>query len=195
SRARRSSAGRGCAVADVSVVVVALDALPWLETCLESIRGHETFVVDVGSTDGTRELLAERFPEVRLLERENRGLAAGWNAGIAEASGRYFLLLNADAWAVGGAVERLAAFADAHPRAAVVGPRLSNVDGTLQRSARGFPTLWRLATEYLFLRKVAPGTEALNALYAGGFDHARAREVDRVMGACLLVRREAVEEV
>jgi N-acetylglucosaminyl-diphospho-decaprenol L-rhamnosyltransferase len=182
-------------VADVSVVVVALDALPWLETCLESVRGHETIVVDVGSSDGTPELLRERFPEVRVLERENRGLAAGWNAGIAEAPGRYLLLLNADAWAVGGAVERLVAFADAHPRAAVVGPRLSNVDGTLQRSARGFPTLWRLATEYLFLRKLAPGTDALNGFYAGGFDHASPREVDWVMGAALLVRREAVEEV
>ena len=182
-------------MADVSVVVVALNALPWLETCLESVRGHETIVVDVGSTDGTQELLRERFPEARLLERENRGLAAGWNAGIAEASGECFLLLNADAWAVGGAVERLTEFAEAHPRAAVVGPRLSNLDGTLQRSARGFPTLWRLATEYFFLRKVAPGTDALNAFYAGGFDHASARQVDWVMGAALLVRRAAVEEV
>ena len=72
---------------------------------------------------------------------------------------------------------------------------MSNLDGTLQRSVRGFPTLWRLATEYLFLRKVAPGTEALNAFYAGDFDHASTRQVDWLMGACLLVRREAVEEV
>jgi GT2 family glycosyltransferase len=182
-------------VAEVSVVVVALDALPWLETCLESVRGSETIVVDVGSTDGTLQLVRERFPEVQLLERENRGLAAGWNAGIEAAFGRYFLLLNADAWAVGDAVERLVAFADAHPRAAVVGPCLTNVDGSLQRSARGFPTLWRLATEYLFLRKLAPGSAALNALYAGGFDHASPRQVDWLMGACLLLRREAVEEV
>jgi N-acetylglucosaminyl-diphospho-decaprenol L-rhamnosyltransferase len=182
-------------VAEVSVVVVALDALPWLGTCLESVRGHETIVVDVGSTDGTLELVHDRFPEVRVVERENCGLAAGWNAGIEAASGRYFLLLNADAWAVGDAVEGLGAFADAHPRAAVVGPRLANLDGTLQRSARGFPTVWRLATEYLFLRKLAPGSEALNALYAGGFDHASSREVDWLMGACLLLRREAVAEV
>ena len=182
-------------MADVSAVVVSLNALPWLETCLESVRGHESILVDVGSTDGTLELVRERFPEARVLERENRGLAAGWNAGIEAASGRYFLLLNADAWAVGDAVERLAAFADAHPRAAVVGPRLANPDGTLQRSARGFPTFWRLATEYLFLRKLAPGTDALNALYVGGFDHGSPREVDWLMGACLLVRREAVEEV
>jgi N-acetylglucosaminyl-diphospho-decaprenol L-rhamnosyltransferase len=182
-------------MADVSVVVVSLNALPWLETCLESVHGHETILVDVGSTDGTLELIRDRFPDVRVLERENRGLAAGWNAGIEDASGRYFLLLNADAWAVGDGVARLAAFADEHSRAAVVGPRLANLDGTLQRSARGFPTVWRLATEYLFLRKLAPGSDALNALYAGGFDHANAREVDWLMGACLLVRRDAVEEV
>src|SRR5207253_3500487 len=107
SRAPRSSAGRAFAVAEVSVVVVALDALPWLETCLESVRGHETIVVDVGSTDGTLELLGERFPDARVLERENRGLAAGWNAGIEAASGAYLLRLSADAWAVGDAVEPL----------------------------------------------------------------------------------------
>jgi len=182
-------------MADVSVVVVSLNALPWLETCLMGVRDHETILVDAGSTDGTLELVHERFPEVRVLERENRGLAAGWNAGIEVASGPYFLLLNADAWAVGDALERLVAFADAHPRAAVVGPRLANLDGTLQRSVRGFPTVWRLATEYLFIRKLAPGTDALNAFYAGGFDHTSAREVDWLMGACLLVRREAMDEV
>jgi N-acetylglucosaminyl-diphospho-decaprenol L-rhamnosyltransferase len=182
-------------MADVSVVVVALNALPWIETCLESVRRHKTIVVDVGSTDGTLELVRERFPEARVLERENRGLAAAWNIGLDAASARYVLLLNADAWAVGDAVDRLVAFADAHPRAAVVGPRLANLDGTLQRSARGFPTLWRLATEYLFLRKLAPGSTALNALYAGGFDHATARKIDWLMGAAFLVRRAAVEEV
>ncbi len=66
---------------------------------------------------------------------------------------------------------RLVEVADAHPRAAAVGPRLLNLDGTLQRSVRGFPTLWRLATEYLFLRKLAPRSRALNAFYGAGFDH------------------------
>src|SRR3712207_194372 len=111
------------------------------------------------------------------------------------ASGRYLLILNADAWVVGDAVERLVEFADAHPRAAVVGPRLRNPDGTLQRSVRGFPTLWRLATEYFFLRKLAPRSSLLNGFYAGGFDHDAVREADFVMGACMLVRRAAVEEV
>ena len=180
---------------DVSAVVVTLDALPWAERSLESVRAYETVVVDLGSTDGTLELVRERFPATRLVQRENRGLAAAWNAGMREAGGRYFLLLNADAWVVGDAVERLVAFADATPDAAYVGPLLRNPDGSLQRSVRGFPTLWRLATEYLFLRKLAPRSRALNAFYAGGFEHDRIRDADFLMGACMLVRRAAVDEV
>jgi GT2 family glycosyltransferase len=129
------------------------------------------------------------------VEQENRGLAYGWNTGIERTSGRYVLLLNADAWLDDGAVDQLAAFADAHPEAAVVGPRLRYPDGRLQRSVRGFPTLWRLATEFFYLRKLAPGTEALNAFYAGGFDHTSVREAEVLMGAVWFVRREAIAEV
>ncbi len=179
----------------VAAVVVTYDALPWIEQCLESLHGVEIVVVDNGSSDGTVAFVGERFPDVRVIEAENRGLGAGWNIGLRETSSSYALLLNADAWLVDGALDRLVDFAATRPRAAVVGPRLSNPDGTLQRSVRGFPTLWRLATEYFFLRKLAPGTAALNAFYAGGFDHDEVREVEVVMGACMLLRRAAVEEV
>jgi N-acetylglucosaminyl-diphospho-decaprenol L-rhamnosyltransferase len=182
-------------VPDVAVVVVTFDALPWIEQCLESVAGRPTVVVDHGSRDGTVAFVRERFPDVRVVEQANRGLGAGWNRGIRETESRYVLILNADAWLVEGALERLVAFADAHPGAAVVGPRLRYPDGRLQRSVRGFPTLWRLATEYLFLRKLAPRSRALNAFYAGGFDHDEVREADFLMGACLLVRRAAIDEV
>jgi N-acetylglucosaminyl-diphospho-decaprenol L-rhamnosyltransferase len=180
---------------EVSVVVVTHNALPWLEPCLESVLGEETIVVDNGSTDGTVATVRERFPGVQVVEQENRGLAAGWNVGMARGSGRYFLILNADAWLADGALAALVAFADEHPEAAVVGPRLLNPDGSLQRSVRGFPTLWRLATEYLFLRKLAPRSQLLNGFYAGGFEHGEVYEAEFLMGACLLVRREAVEQV
>jgi len=179
----------------VAAVVVTYDALPWIEPCLDSLRGVETVVVDNGSRDGTVDFVRERFPDVRLIETENRGLGAGWNIGLRETSSRYTLLLNADAWLTGGALDRLVELADSRPRAAVVGPRLLNQDGTLQRSVRGFPTLWRLATEYFFLRKLASGTSALNSFYAGGFEHDEVRNVEVVMGACMLVRRDAVEQV
>jgi GT2 family glycosyltransferase len=182
-------------VSDASAVVVTYNALPWLERALESVRGREIVVVDHGSSDGTPAFVRDRFPEVRLVEQENRGLAYGWNAGIARTSGRYVLLLNADAWLAPGALDALVAFADAHPRAAVVGPRLRYPDGRLQRSVRGFPTLWRLATEFFYLRKLAPRTSALNAFYAGDFDHDSVREAEVLMGAVWLVRRDAIEQV
>ena len=180
---------------DVSVVVVTHNALPWLEQSLESVRGREIVVVDNGSSDGTVAFVRERFPEVGVVEQENRGLAAGWNAGIARTSGRYALLLNADAWLHAGALDALVRCGDAHPDVAVVGPRLCNPDGTLQRSVRGFPTLWRLATEYLFLRKLAPHSRLLNAFYGAGFAHDEERDVEVLMGAVWLVRRAAVELV
>jgi N-acetylglucosaminyl-diphospho-decaprenol L-rhamnosyltransferase len=182
-------------VADVSVVVVAWNALPWLEQCLESVRGHEVVVVDNGSTDGTVEFVRERFPDVRLIEQENKGMGGGNNAGMRAADGRYFFLLNSDAWVIGDALDELVAFADAHPEAAVVGPKLLNTDGTLQRSVRGEPTLWRLATEYLFIRKLAPWSKRLNPLYRGDFAHDRVEEVDWLFGPALLVRREAADAV
>jgi GT2 family glycosyltransferase len=180
---------------DVAVVVVTYNALPWVERSLESIRGYETIVVDHGSTDGTLELVRERFPGARLIQQENRGLGGGSNAGMRVSSADYFLLLNSDAWALDDAVERLVTFADERPDAAVVGPRLLNTDGSLQPSVRGFPTLWRLATEYFFLRKLAPRSRALNAFYGSRFAHDEVREAEFVMGACLLVRRLAADTV
>ena len=179
----------------VAAAVVTYDALPWIENCLDSLRGLETVVVDNGSSDGTVAFVRERYPDVRLVEAENRGLGAGWNIGIRETTTTYVLLLNADAWMTEGSLDHLVDFADSRSRAAVVGPRLLDLDGTLQRSVRGFPTVWRLATEYLFLRKLAPRSSALNAFYAGGFDHDEIRSVEVVMGACMLLRRDAVEQV
>ena len=91
-------------MAEVSVVVVTYDALPWVEQCLESVRDVPTIMVDNGSSDGTVAFVRERFPEVVVIEFENLGLAAGWNTGIRETDSDYALLLNADAWLVGDAL-------------------------------------------------------------------------------------------
>jgi GT2 family glycosyltransferase len=180
---------------DVAAVVVTYNGLPYVERTLESVAGLETVVVDHGSTDGTVDLVRERFPEARIVEQENLGLAAGWNRGVRETSSPFVLVLNADAWLVDGAADQLVRFAHEHERAGYVGPKLLNPDGTLQPSVRSFPTPWRLATEYLFLRKLAPRSRALNAFYGGGFGHDEAREVDFTKGAAFLLRREAFDEV
>jgi N-acetylglucosaminyl-diphospho-decaprenol L-rhamnosyltransferase len=182
----------------VSVVIVSFNAREHLERCLDAVAGgeHEVVVVDNASSDGSPALVRERFPSVRLVElEENVGFGAANNAGVEAASGRWLLLLNSDAWPVDDALDRLVAFAEAYPRAGIVGPRLRNTDGSLQPSVRGYPTLWRIATEYLFLRRLAPRSDALNAFYGGGFDHASVREVEALKGAVLLARREAYEQV
>jgi N-acetylglucosaminyl-diphospho-decaprenol L-rhamnosyltransferase len=178
----------------VAVVVVTYNAEPWLRRCLESVRAYPTVVVDHGSSDGSLET-ASRFAHVRVVRQENKGVGAGWNRGLAETAEKYVLLLNADAWVLGPAVKQLRAFAEERSRAALVAPRLLNPDGTLQRSARGFPTPWRLATEFFFLRKLAPRSRVLNAFYAANWDHASAREVEWLSGAAMLVRRAAVDDV
>lgn len=180
---------------DVSVVVVTWNALPWLEQCLDSVRGRDIVVVDNGSTDDTVAFVRERYPEVRVIEQANKGMGGGNNAGMRATDGRYYFLLNSDAWVVDDGLDRIVEFADAHPEAAIVGPKLVNTDGTLQRSARGEPTLWRLATEYFFIRKLAPRSRLLNPLYRGDFAHDRAEEVDWLYGPALLVRREAADAV
>jgi GT2 family glycosyltransferase len=182
-------------MADVAAVVVTYNGLPHVERALESVSGLEAVVIDHGSTDGTLDLVRERFPAVRLVEQENRGLAAGWNRGVAETAAPYVVVLNSDAWLVGDAADRMARFAEAVPRAGWVAPRLLNPDGSLQPSVRGFPTPWRLATEYLFLRKLAPRSRLLNGFYGGGFRHHEVREVDFAKAAAFLIRRQAFEDV
>jgi N-acetylglucosaminyl-diphospho-decaprenol L-rhamnosyltransferase len=181
----------------VSLIVVSHNTRGYLERCLSELgSGHEVIVVDTGSTDGSQELVRDSFPNARLLAvADNPGYGGALNAGIALASGQYLVLMNADTWPLPHAVERLVEFAERNPSAGIIGPRLRNPDGTLQPSVRGFPTLWRLATEYLFLRWLAPRSRALNAFYGSGFDHSSRREADFVIGAVMLVRRKLLDDI
>jgi GT2 family glycosyltransferase len=182
----------------VSAIVASFNARPYLERCVASVLGSvdEVVVVDAASTDGSAELVREQFPTARVIAlSENQGFGVSMNVGIESTDGDYLLLLNSDAWGTEGAVERLVACAESDPGAAVVGPRLLNPDGTLQRSIRGYPTPWRLATEYFFLRWLAPYSRLVNAFYGAGFSHREPASVEFLVGAVLLVRRSALAEV
>ena len=100
-------------------------------------------------------------------------------------SGRWLLLLNSDAFVRAGRDRRARALRRVAARTpGAVGPRLLWPDGRLQRSCRRFPTVFRLATEYLYLRKLAPRSRILNGFYYGEFAHDEAWRVDWVTGAC-----------
>ena len=131
--------------ARVAAVVVTYNGLPWLEQCLESLRGVDTVVVDHGSGDGTVAFVRERYPHVTLVEQENLGLAAGWNRGIAESEGDLVLIVNADAWLVGDALDSLAGVAERRRRAAWVAPSSSTRTGRCNARCAASPRCggWR----------------------------------------------------
>ncbi len=186
------------ATPDISVVIVSYEARLLLARCLATVTGvgREVIVVDNASGDHSAELVAQDFPEARLIRLDtNGGFGAAANAGAAAARGRLILLLNPDAWPLGDAIAELAACLDAAPHVAAAGPALVNPDGSRQQSVRGRPTRWRLATEYFFLRWLAPRSRALNAFYAAGFDHRSERDAEFLVGAVLLLRRDALAEV
>jgi N-acetylglucosaminyl-diphospho-decaprenol L-rhamnosyltransferase len=188
---------------DVSVVIVSYESRELLGHCLAALAADagrtattEVIVVDQASADGTAAWLAAEHPDVRIVAlEENVGFGAGNNRGAAIAEGRWLLLLNSDAYVRGGAIDELVRFAEARPAIGVAGPRLLWPDGRLQRSCRRFPTVFRLATEYLYLRKLAPRSRILNGFYCGDVAHDEPWRVDWLTGACLLVRRDLFERL
>jgi N-acetylglucosaminyl-diphospho-decaprenol L-rhamnosyltransferase len=137
----------GAAVADVDVVVVGYHSRDLVLRCLDSLRGAApgldvtVTVVDNGSRDGTVEAVAARGDGTRCVDTgANTGFSRANNRGIAMGSGRYVLVLNPDTIVRPGTLTALVEFADAHPAAGVVAPRLVNADGTAQNTARTFPT-------------------------------------------------------
>ena len=182
---------------DLSVIIVSWNTKEYLLRCLKSVfrseghRSREVVVVDNGSKDGSEKEAKRLFPEIRLIVNEkNLGFSKATNQGIREASGRYLLLLNPDTEVREGAVETLVRFMEDHPEAGIGGALLFNEDGSKQNSIANFPSL---ATELLnksLLRRFFPETfPGKERRYSGPV------EVDSVIGACLITRREAVAEV
>ena len=183
----------------MSAVVVNFNTRELLERCLTDLRVQDgvdvqTIVVDNASTDGSVEMVRDRFPHVELIElEENAGFGRANNIAFDRCRGKYVLLLNSDAFLAPGALAELVGVARQHPRAAVVGPRLHNLDGTLQRSAWPFPNAARLLLEAFGLHRPLRRLGVLEDL--GTWAHDQERSVDFLIGACLLVRADALAEV
>ncbi|HUV35694.1 MAG TPA: glycosyltransferase [Patescibacteria group bacterium] len=187
---------------DVSIVIVTHNSLAPVVDCLSSLRDHppsvphEIIVIDNASTDGTCEAVAERFDTVRLVaNEENVGYSRGVNQGIRLSTGRMILVLNPDIIVNEASVDRLLAFMDRTPYAGIAGAKLVYPDGRLQYSCRSFYTMQALLLRRTFLGKLFPRARALREHLLIDYDHVTPRRVDWVLGACMMVRREAVERV
>jgi len=158
--------------------------------------GRDVVVVDNGSTDGTVEMLRADFGQVQVfVDRSNPGYGAASNAAIDRCRSEYVLLLNSDTVLCPGALQTLRAYLDAHPRVAIVGPRLRNTDGTLQRSVHQFPTPLVTLLDYSWVGLLVGRVPVLRKLYAASDPHDRARPVAWVTGAALAIRKSAFQGV
>ena len=199
---------------DLSIVIVSWNVRDLLKACLESIQsgpvmiipagedptpgqglGVEVIVVDSGSSDGSPQMVRERFPWVKLIEPGyNVGFSKGNNIGLEASRGRYVFFLNPDTKVLGGALPRMIAYMDTHPEVGALGPQLLNADGSVQSSRRRFPTLWTAFFEATWLEPTAPPGVIQHFRMLDCSDE-KILDVDWVTGAALLVRRRVIEQV
>lgn len=199
---------------DISVSIVNWNTRSDLLECLSSLIPREcrrfppgcvfqaggvfcdVTVVDNNSQDFSADAVQSLFPVVRLLRMDrNLGFAAGHNRAFAAARGRYRFVLNPDATVSAGCMKALLDFAEAHPRAAVIGPRVLNPDGSIQHSARAFPTLMAALYRHSILGRLFPDNPHTRRYLQSDWDHRDSRQVDWVSGSAMLIREEALREL
>lgn len=185
----------------LSMVIVSWNVRNDLRACLESLRQnaevpHEVIVIDNASRDDTVPMLQADFPAVRLIANsDNRGFAAANNQGLQIAQGPLLMLLNPDTLVPPGGLRVLVDFANAHPEAGVVGPRLLNSDGSLQPSCRRFPTVWAAFFRHTIFGRWFPNVHWMREYLMCDWGHDEPREVDWLSGAAMLIARAAYEQI
>ncbi len=194
----------------LSVVIVSWNVRDDLRECLQSLLGTgdlgsgtgkqlseiEVIVVDNASMDGTAETVRREFPQVKLIVNdENLGYTKANNIGIRQSRGKYILLLNPDTVVKPNALQALIECAEAHPDAGIIGAKLLNPDGSIQRSARSFPDIGAGLFRNTFLGRLFPNNPFVRRYLLTDFSYDEVREVDWVSGAAMLVRRELFERI
>jgi len=182
----------------LSIIIVSWNTRDLLADCLDSVYENppngrfEIIIVDNASSDGSADMVRQRFPQARLIAKEeNVGFAKGNNEAIPFCSGEYVLLLNPDTVVKPDALAALTHFMDTHPEAGAAGSRLLNPDGSLQTSCYPAPKLTRELWRLFHLDAVRPYGEY--RMHKWSTD--AAREVDVIKGASLIFRREVLEKV
>ncbi len=185
----------------ITAVIVSYNTREMTLECLRTLSTVaqpfplETWLVDNASTDGSVEAIEQAvLPGVKLIaNKENLGFGAANNQAMRQAHGEFILLLNSDAFPDADAVRTMLEYLRNHPEVGVVGPRLRYADGTPQVSCYRFPTPLRAWIENVGLSRFLAGHPRWEDF--AKWDHRTTREVDFVIGACLLVRRRVLEEV
>jgi len=182
---------------DVTISIVSYRQKALLKRCLGQLvslslpSSWQTIVVDNCSGDGSAEMVVQDHPWVRLIRLDkNMGFSGGHNVAYAHSDSTIFIVLNADVKVLPGSMETLVDTFSKFPKAAVVGPRLLNPDGSLQFSARRFYD-WKTV---LARRLPWPGRARINECHLmKDLDQGQVQSVDWVLGAALAIRRSAID--
>ena len=188
---------------DIAVIIVNWNAREDLRHCLQSLYAdplpcvsYEVWVMDNASGDGSADMVALEFPQVTLVvNADNAGFSKANNQAIARTDSRYVFLLNSDAFIHPGALNELVAYADAHPKAGIIGPKVLNSNGSLQFSCRRFPSLGAGFFRNTYLGRLFPHNKFARDYLMVGFDHASDIPVDWVSGCAMLIRRDLLEKI
>ncbi|MCX5854847.1 MAG: glycosyltransferase family 2 protein, partial [Deltaproteobacteria bacterium] len=182
---------------DISIIIVNWNTRDLLHACLESINktisgiSYEIIVVDNASQDSSVAMMQEKYPHVKVIQNtENRGFGAANNQAMRVMAGRYALLLNSDTVLTENAVYELFSFMENHPNAAMACGQLLNADGSKQNSIANFPTVLTLLTNTPLLECLLP-----KRYPSKRYHYRESIEIDSGIGACLLVRKKAIDEV
>jgi hypothetical protein len=186
----------------LSILIITWNAWPHLRRCLASLRANEDaefeiVVIDNASTDGTVANVRRHFPRVRVhANPSNLGGARALNQGFSLVSGEYVLRLDADTELHREAIARLLRFLDDRPDVSVVAPRTYNSDGSVQESARSFPTpLSGLFGRQSLLTRLFPNNRfSRRYLRRDMLTATEPFQVEQVSAACMLLRRSLVAE-
>lgn len=193
----------------LAVVIVSWNVRDMLRRCLRAVDASfagsacacEVVVVDNASSDGTPAMLRAEFPHVRLREAgRNLGFAAANNLALtdylqeSDNPASYILLLNPDTEPVGDALPRLVRYLEDHPDVVVVGPQLRYPDGSVQSSRRRFPTRMTFFWESTPLERLWRSNPWARRYHCAEVSHQTEQRVDWLVGAALLVRRDAIQQ-
>lgn len=188
---------------DLSICIVTRQAQALLYDCLQSIQtnthvvNYELIVVDNDSRDGTVEMVRTEFPHAHLiLNSANLGFTRPSNQALKISAGRYMLLLNNDTLILPDALDRLVAFADAHPEIGICTPKVLNRDGTLQKQCRrSYATPWDLFCYFFGLAALFPSSPLFGRYLMTYKDENETHPTDAVSGSCMLIRREVIQQI
>ncbi|MBU4331547.1 glycosyltransferase family 2 protein [Patescibacteria group bacterium] len=189
---------------ELSIIILNYKQRGLVKQCVKGILSlclvfdYEIIVVDNDSRDGCLKMIKKQFNNSRIKtiqSDKNLGMGAGNNLGIRQAQGEYILILNPDITLLEGAIEKMIKFMKESSRVGILAPKLLNPDRSVQYAQFRFPDFWRPLYRRTLLGKTAWGKKRLEDFLMFDWDRKSARKIDWALGACLLIRKLALDSI